>query len=255
MSLALRFTVYTLSVLILSASLPAVVEHMGVAFFHENGAIEWLQFGLIVSVGAVLLGGALAVPPFRRLFLLLACFPLLAGCRELDALLDEWVPWIGWKIGFLLVLYPLVRSFARRRELKPQLALFSATAAFAILWAGLVVALPIAQLVGHGPFLQLAMGDGYVYVYKQMIEEILELMGYLLLLAGGIEAVAELRSARPAAAATAAIGGPGAALPAPVGAPPPSTPAAPVISFFAAADRRRSARKSTMAPPSDRRRP
>lgn len=253
---ALRFTAYTFTVLILTASLPGVVRHSGITVFRENGPVEWLQFGLIATAGAVFLGGAVFIPRFRRLFLLLTCLPVLAGFRELDALLDEWIPWIGWKIGYVAVLYALVSGYTNKRALKPQLPQFVATPAFAVLWAGFLVALPIAQLVGHGPFLQLAMGGDYVYAYKHMIEEILELTGYVLLVTGSLESVAQLGSVQPGVVPAAATGDthavPSRAAAAP--SPPAFVPA--VSSFLAApASLLRRARKSIHSSHTDSWRP
>lgn len=49
------------------------------------------------------------------------------------------------------------------------------------------MAVPFAQLVGHGNFLQIIMGDDYVRDYKRVIEELGELFGYLLLVIGSVE--------------------------------------------------------------------
>ncbi|MFP4532385.1 MAG: hypothetical protein ACLFNS_06860 [Desulfobacterales bacterium] len=57
------------------------------------------------------------------------------------------------------------------------------------------------MLLGHGDFLQSLMGDNYDRSYKRVIEESLELMGYILVFAGTIEASVELRAepiAKPA---------------------------------------------------------
>ena len=67
---------------------------------------------------------------------------------------------------------------------------------FAILWAGFVVAIVFAQLVGHGPFLKELMGDDYVRDYKRVIEELGELFGYALLVMGSVESLLEVSSSR-----------------------------------------------------------
>jgi len=56
-----------------------------------------------------------------------------------------------------------------------------------------MVAFPFAQLVGHGAFMQVIMGDDYSRDYRHMIEEIGELMGYGLLLIGSFELIMETR--------------------------------------------------------------
>lgn len=192
MPTVLRFSVYTFVVLILAALLPAAVDRLGIGVFRENGPIEWLQFGLIVTVGAVFVVAALVRSPLRQLIVLLAGVTALAGFRELDALLDESIPGVGWKAGFAVFVGASVWGYRNKQVLKPQFSEFFTTRAFAVLWAGFLVALPIAQLVGHGPLLRVAMGGYYVFEYKHMIEEILELMGYLMLLIGSIELTTQL---------------------------------------------------------------
>ena len=58
---------------------------------------------------------------------------------------------------------------------------------FFLLWAGFIIAIPVAQLVGNGAFLQAIMNDDYSRDYRRIIEEIGELMGYGLILVGSIE--------------------------------------------------------------------
>lgn len=139
------------------------MEQTGIAVFKENGPVEWFQLGLVAMAAGVFIAGAVRLARFRRLFVLLACACVLAAFRELDALLDERVPWLGWKIGFVVLPYALALAYTSGRTLRSELAEFFTTRAFAVLWAGFLVAVPMAQLVGHGPFLELAMGELYVY--------------------------------------------------------------------------------------------
>jgi len=78
-------------------------------------------------------------------------------------------------------------------KLKRQIAHFLPSPAFTMLWAGFVVAVPVAQLLGHGSFLKSLMGDDYIRSYKRVIEECGELIGYMLLLAGSVESVINMR--------------------------------------------------------------
>jgi len=73
------------------------------------------------------------------------------------------------------------------------LAQFLATHSVVVLWAGFLIAVPLGQLVGHGDFLQTLMGDDYLRDYKRVLEETFEVMGYILMLAGTVEAAVELR--------------------------------------------------------------
>ncbi|HUF40669.1 MAG TPA: hypothetical protein VMR20_01835, partial [Verrucomicrobiae bacterium] len=175
MPILLRFTAYTVALFISTAALPLLVKG-DIVLFKENGPIEWFQFGLLVVATAVFVRGALSMPDFRKLFFLLAAISAFAAIRELDVFLHRMIPGIGWKIGIPLILYALISAYRNRECLKQQLSHFLASRAFAIVWAGFLVAVPFGQLIGHGAFLQLVMGDDYNRDYKRVIEEILEVM-------------------------------------------------------------------------------
>lgn len=198
-----RFLGYTLALFACAASLPAVVRTYGIAFFAENGPLEWLQLGLLL--GAACAYGAAAVfrREERRLYALLVCVVVFAAVRELDRILDAVLPFFGWKIGFAALAVGALLACAQPRRLRTQLARFFATRAFGMTWAAFVVAVPLGQLVGHGPFLALALGDDYAWGYKQMLEEIFEAAGYLLLLFAAVESHFQRRAPRPMAARAA----------------------------------------------------
>ena len=63
-----------------------------------------------------------------------------------------------------------------------------------MLWAGFIILVPIAQLLGHRPLLMLIFAEDYTFALKQTIEETLELCGYLVCLAGMSEIFLEERS-------------------------------------------------------------
>ena len=193
MPIVLRFTLYTLVIFSFTASLPLIIQYGGITVFKENGPIEWLQFGLLVGASAIFLAGSFVVPVFRQLFLLLASVSAFGVVRELDALLDDMIPWIGWKIGHVIVLYAVGLAYVNRGILKRQTTQFISSHAFTMLWAGFIVAIPFSQLVGHGPFLQLLMGDDYSRYYKRVIEESGELLGYFLLFVGSVESMMQMK--------------------------------------------------------------
>jgi hypothetical protein len=118
---------------------------------------------------------------------LLASLTALAAIREMDANLDKIIPVLGWKVGYLVLVYPVIRVIAWRDAFRQQLGQFVNSLAFPVLWAGFIVAIPVSQLLGHGPLLKSLMGDDYKGQYKRMIEESGEMIGYMLLLAGAVE--------------------------------------------------------------------
>lgn len=195
----IRFSFYTFSILLLAKLLPWVAQQKDAAAFMENGALEWLQFGLLVTTSILFLREAFRTPRYHHVFVLLTCVSAFAAVREMDANLDILVPWIGWKIGYLIIVYAAVVTYANAQTLKRQIIRFPHPRAFSLLWAGFIIAVPFAQLVGHGAFLQTVMGDDYSRNYPRIIEELGEFMGYVLLLIGGFELTLQLKVAHPPA--------------------------------------------------------
>ena len=184
----LRFVLYTVAITTFCMLLPSIVADGNIRGFTENRWVEWLQFALVFGSAGLLVDGARRVPESRELLMLIAGFYGLAAFRELDALLDELVPLLGWKIG-PTVLLPLIAglAIARARRVGDQFASFIGSSGFVLGWAGFMI--PVAQLIGHGPFLEAMMGDHYHRAYKRVIEESGELVGYMMLAAAAIETV------------------------------------------------------------------
>lgn len=192
--LVMRFVGYTLVIFIFAASLPIIVQHGGANLFRENGPIEWLQFLCLSAASSIFIAGFRSIPIFRETLLILASVSALAAVREMDGLLDGM--WVGWKAGYVLLLPAVGLAYANRSRLGWQMAQFFSSPAFVVLWAGFIVAVPIAQLFGHGAFLESLMGDNYIRTYKRVLEECGELVGYLLLVAGSIESALHMKAAQ-----------------------------------------------------------
>ncbi len=188
-----RFAIYTVGILIVTASLPSLIEEGGMRILKENGLFEWCQFALLGVFSLVFLRCGFRIPKFRHLFFLMAPIALFATVRELDNLLDDAIPEVGWKFAYLFLLFAIWWGWKKRAELKGQISEFVMTRAFVVLWAGAMIVVPIGQLVGHGDLLELVMGDDYTRDYKRVVEEILELMGILVLTAGCLECVIQMK--------------------------------------------------------------
>ncbi|MBM4030894.1 MAG: hypothetical protein FJ291_03815 [Planctomycetes bacterium] len=195
MWVAVRFVVYTLVAFGFTRSLSYVTRHDGTAAFAENGPIEWLQFSILLATSATFLAGCRAAPAFRAMWLILACGPAFAAGREMDKVLDSWLPVVGWKVAWAFPVAAVVVAYRNRGPLRRQAGQFMGSRAVAMLWAGFVIAVPIAQLIGHRPFLRAVMGASYTHNYRRLIEEASELVGYLVLLAGAIEGLVQMRAA------------------------------------------------------------
>jgi hypothetical protein len=186
-----RHAGYTAVLACLLASLPYWARVLGPgpkAFTGDGGAIEWVQFSILIATAALWGWGACRNPNARHLFLFLAFLTSVAAVRELDYVLDHWIPVFTWKAPALVSLTAaVVVVWAGGKRLIRQGLDLSGTPAFSILWAGLVTVVLFSQMVGHGPFLTTLFAEQFVYEYKRLIEEMGEVFGYLLILIGTIE--------------------------------------------------------------------
>lgn len=190
LSVAVRFGVYSLAVLACTASLPSLGSSRGIDFFRENGTLENAQAAILAVSAALFLWAARRVPEWKVCFWICAICAAVAFARELDSVFGAIIPHVGWAVPAAVIVAVGGRPVWKNRgKLKHELPPFLSHRVFALAWAGFIVAVPFAQLLGHGDFLEMLMGDDYHRHYKRVIEEITETMGYMLILAGSIEAL------------------------------------------------------------------
>ena len=188
----LRFSLYTVAILCFAVSLPWLARIGDAAAFKENGVIEWLQFVLLIAVSWIFNRNARFSHKFHHAFSILAFLAAFAAVREMDGNLDVALPLIGWKIGYVFVAYAAYTFYKNPGIVAKQFRECLGSNGFLLLWAGFIVAIPFAQLVGNSAFLQAIMSDDYSRDYRRIIEEIGELMGYGLILIGSIELTIQL---------------------------------------------------------------
>jgi len=196
-AVASRLALYTGVLLATYALLPEIVRNGDFAVFKEAGPIEWLQFLMLAATACMFLAGGLMFRALRQWFVVLAVLSLTACIRELDSVFDALLPYVGWQLpAVVMICVGVVTVWRNPRRFVRQAEEAVSRRGFAILWAGFVVAIVFAQLVGHGPFLKELMGDDYVRDYKRVIEELGELFGYALLVMGSVESLLEVSSSR-----------------------------------------------------------
>ncbi len=193
----IRFGCYTVGLMLFFLTLPKLVEVGDITIFKEHGVIEWVQIKLLAIAAFLFLAASMAYGICKHAMVLLSLTCMFAVVRELDATLDQWIPVIGWKVGIIIPVAAAGYAWKHRRALRDELAQLITTRSFGMLWVAFVVAVPFGQLVGHGTFLQMVMGDDYTRMYKRVIEEMCELVGYLLILIGSIEMHVQLRALVP----------------------------------------------------------
>lgn len=193
----IRYTLFTLINFTVIVGLWELARIGGVGMFSEGSPLEWIQFSLLVGIALLLAESARRIPAYRELLGLLAICATLGSVRELDAYFDAHIPFIGWKLPFLLVALPaLIVARQRHQILLRQIREFVAHRSFAFVWCAAMLAMPFAQMVGHGTFLQELFGEDYRRPFKRVIEESAETLAYVWVLLGCIDWLLDLPKTR-----------------------------------------------------------
>lgn len=158
------------------------------AFFKEGGPWEWMEFSFVAASGAILLLNAQVSGRYRTILQVFGLLALCAAVRELDYLFEQLVfdgayKLINWSIlafcGYLV--------WKHRWHFTEELAGFSRTAPFYFIFVGCLIVVVYAQLMGQQDLWKAIMGDSYSRIVKRSVEEILETLGYTLILVGAVE--------------------------------------------------------------------
>jgi hypothetical protein len=193
----IRFSIYTAAFSAFILLLPIIVGSRGPVVFTEGGPIEWLQLLLLTTCAALFVLESIQNSGRRGLLIFLASLTILASIRELDFFLDRVNPWGGYGTpAALLFLATGIFTYRNRTHIWKRFAQMMSGRAFPILWCGFLVAVSFAQPFGHQEFLRLIIGIDYNRFVKNVIEEGGELVGYMLILIGTMEAVLECRRER-----------------------------------------------------------
>jgi hypothetical protein len=150
----------------------------------EHSVTEYTQEGLIL-LSAILFGvGAWRRPESRGFLVLVAG---LFGCmfvRELDHLLDRVVHGFWVYPAVLLAVTSIVYARFCGRTVIAPMALYTQTRSYVYLSIGLLIVLVFSRVFGSHLLWKELMGGDYDWAYKAIIQEALELSGYILIAYG-----------------------------------------------------------------------
>lgn len=162
----------------------------------DDGPVETTQLVFVSLASASFAWLAATAGSGRTLFRVLACLGFVAAIRELDNefLVHGWRE--GWVWTAMVPLAVAAVAVARSpRVLAEELGEFLGTAAAGLLFAGFVVVVVDAQLFGQKALWIPLLGPDAYRPVKDMVEEVTELVGYVLLAAAAVEAVVARRGA------------------------------------------------------------
>ena len=156
------------------------------ASFAEGSMAEWLQVALTVSTVGVLLDGARRARQNHWLLMTASALAAIAAVRELDYLFDAWIPVLGWQLPAVVMFGAAVCCGQKAWERRTGQMLMN-TAAVVLLWAGWLIVVIFAQIAGQADVWREVMGEMYTRSAKRTFEEVIEVLGYMLIFVGAIE--------------------------------------------------------------------
>jgi hypothetical protein len=114
--------------------------------------------------------------------------------RESDAVLDTYVFDGAWQtiVGMIFICV-LAFLWGRFTSIYASLKEYSLQSSFGTFLAGFVTILAFSRLMGRSSFWQAVMGDSYMRLVKNIVEEGIETLGYTLILISAIELVIACR--------------------------------------------------------------
>lgn len=165
----------------------------------ENGAIELFQTGICLLT--TLSFGLQAVDDRKQrpLLLLLAALALAAGIREQDAWCEVHIPYLSWYFCWIFPIAAIVNLCVKRAG--SSILHFLQTGSFNMMFTAMVIIIPVAQLLGHRSFLVDLMNEPELNstLMRRVIEEPVELLGYLQIFLASIEfRIEHLKAAKQA---------------------------------------------------------
>jgi succinate dehydrogenase hydrophobic anchor subunit len=154
----------------------------------ENKTLEWLECLWLCISSLLLFLAARRTTKFPKLFAAFWLLPLIAVFRELDGELDKMLFHDSWVIPAatvsILVIYRISKSY---ETIKVESLLFMQTQQMIFLGTGFFIVAVFAQLCGQQSMWQVIMEEHYQRNIGRFLEEILEFLGYIILMVGSLE--------------------------------------------------------------------
>lgn len=162
----------------------------------EYGLIESAQSVLCLLITTSFALQAIWNKEQRALLLFLASLGLTALIREQDSWFETHLPAVSWYFCWIFPAATIINLFAKRAG--NSVLQFLQSGSFNMMFTAIVIILPVAQLLGHRSFLEDLMNTPGIntVILRRLVEEPVELMGYLQILLASIEFQVEHIKAR-----------------------------------------------------------
>jgi len=150
----------------------------------EQSLTEVLQQLLLLASVAIFSWSAYKEEESRTFFILVAGFLGCMFLRELDYYFDMIVHGFWFYPTLLLAISVIIYSIKNDEFLLSSVRSFSQTKAYFNILMGLVIIMIFSRLFGSGTLWKEVMNEDYHHIYKTIIQEGLELFGYMFLFIG-----------------------------------------------------------------------
>lgn len=156
--------------------------------FSELGFTEFTQTLVLATCCAMLIYIRQVLKVWPTVTLLLLAFVAASLVREQDHFLDNYVAHNTWKVLVALIILPtLVWVVKQRQCFLEEFAHYSNSFAFGLFTAGVLTTYIFSRLYGRQEFWRVILEDSYTRDFKNIAEEMVELLGYSLILIATLE--------------------------------------------------------------------
>lgn len=156
--------------------------------FSELGFTEFTQTLVLATCCAMLIYIRQVLKVWPTITLLLLAFVAASLVREQDHFLDNYVAHNTWKVLVALIILPSIFWVVKQRQrFLEEFAHYSNTFAFGLFTAGVLTTYIFSRLYGRQEFWQAILEDSYTGTFKSVAEEVVELLGYSLILIATLE--------------------------------------------------------------------
>ncbi|MDX5434088.1 MAG: hypothetical protein LPK20_11020 [Halomonas sp.] len=156
--------------------------------FTEYGIVELAQSATLATSAGLLLYVRQVQRALPMVTLLMFAFVVSSLIREQDYWLDTNVARHTWKVLVALVALPSVALVVRwRHQFAEEFRHYANTFSFGLFASGVLVTYVFSRLFGRQSLWQAIMQESYLRSFKNAAEEMVELLGYALILIAIVE--------------------------------------------------------------------
>lgn len=156
--------------------------------FSELGFTELTQTLVLTTCCAMLIYIRQVLKVWPTVILLMLAFVASSLVREQDYFLDNYVARNTWKVLVALIIIPsLFWVIKQRQRFLEEFVHYSNTVAFGLFTAGVLTTYIFSRLYGRQVFWRAVLEENYSRTFKDVAEEVVELLGYSLILFATLE--------------------------------------------------------------------